>query len=224
MNGSRASDIAEAPPISEYSLADIPTDAQTAAHRDTTLKEPARHSPLGGWRAHPRGRRPGPADWIPESFPLPRYPDDLGDEDDPLASDLLGARPYDVRELMRLFDVGAAEMAMMTRRSERSVWRWVSGRCPPKGLARNRLAWLQRIAWYLEWSIGPDAIKVWVRSPNEGIHGRVPLELMMADRALAVAGFLAGCRNPYPHPDYGRRRVATSEPEAETAQRSSALR
>jgi hypothetical protein len=194
-------------------LSDIPDDTERAAHRDTILRTPARHSGPEERRRCPLGHRPGTGDWIPESLdPRGRTLTPWGEDEDPedaeepLPPDLLGARPYGVRELLELFDITAAQMALITRRSERSVRRWAAGRCLPKGRARFRLEQLQRIAWCLEWSIGPDAIKLWIHAPNEGIHGHVPLELMMADRTIAVAEFVTSCRTTAAHQDYWKRR------------------
>ena len=115
-----------------------------------------------------------------------------------------GAVRYDPGDLIELFGISAKELGRLTRRSERSVRRWIAGSNPPKGLARHRLATLARIAYYLE--AGPEEAPPdeLLRTPNAGLGGRVPLDILDADGAFMVAQFL-GSWSPMIESPYGTR-------------------
>lgn len=102
---------------------------------------------------------------------------------------MLGSHAYSVRDIMRVLDLNAPELATVTGRTERTVWRWLAGRNRPKGVARRRLTQLGRIAWYLDVGLGRDA-PLWLRAPNQALRGQAPLDLLLIGRSWMVAEFL----------------------------------
>jgi hypothetical protein len=124
-----------------------------------------------------------------------------------------GARPYSISDMIHLFGITAAEMGLITRRSERTVRRWIAGQNPPMGRARYRIELLQAIAYALEWAVGPDDMALWIRSPNEHLAGRVPLEYLMQDRLVELHSLLRTGHESHRHP-YFRKRAVPPEPSA----------
>ena len=137
-----------------------------------------------------------PGDTTPDA-----YRDTTHKGNEPPATSPTGAVPYTAAELVTVLGITAKDLAKMTHRSERSVRRWIAGTCPPKGLARHRMTLLARIAYYLEAAIGDLPPDEWLRSPNAGLNGRIPLDMLVADKSYTVAEFLStgvqAIRDPY---------------------------
>jgi uncharacterized protein (DUF2384 family) len=78
------------------------------------------------------------------------------------------------------------ELAKAVGASVRTVQNWTAGGTIPRGSAEKRLLDVQHVVHQLREVYTDEGVQIWLRSRNQNLGGRRPVELLAAEQVDAV--------------------------------------
>ncbi len=106
--------------------------------------------------------------------------------------ELMAPRSLDAAALREALGLTIAELGSVAGKSPRSAARWIAAEeaLPSRGNSARAIRRLARLDFLLTDVIGAEAGRAWLRTPNPGLAGEAPIDLMTSGRLEDVIGVL----------------------------------